>query len=351
MGGIRRPVTLALAAASILALAACGGSSGASDADTVPTAAPASSATASTATTSVRATSTTTSTTAAPTTAAPTTTVYAPEAIDSTKAGEGQWEVAASIDGTPVVWTTKVHPLAKKPSVVATAAVIDQARLHAVLFNGPLIPGGRDWKYGNHVPASMLPALVATFNGGFELKHMKGGYFTEGRTVKRLRKGDATLAIDRNGRIVIGVYGTDLTNDGTWETLRQNLPPVVLDGKPVIDKAPGTYWGDDFGNVSDNFRSALCMLGDGRLMYVAMGLVDIRPLASGLVAMGCRTAMALDQNGSWPHFATYGDPGASKRAGKLLDRRMQQPNRAITRSKKDFVGLFDPDLLVPDAVG
>jgi len=258
--------------------------------------------------------------------------------------------VAASVGGVPVVWTTKVHPLAKKPSVVATAAVIDQERLRAVLFNGPVIPGGRGWARGNHVPASMVPVLVATFNGGFELKHMKGGYFTEGRTVKRLRNGDATLAIDRGGRIVIGVYGKDLTNDGTWVSLRQNLPPVVLNGESAIDQAPGTYWGDDFGNVSDNFRSALCVLGDGRLMYVAMGLVDIRPLANGLVAMGCRTAMALDQNGTWPHFATYSDPGAAKRSGLLLDRRMSQPNRAITRSKKDFIALFDPANLPDTAI-
>jgi hypothetical protein len=230
--------------------------------------------------------------------------------------------------------------LERKPGVVATAAVLDQSRLRAVLYNGTVLPGGRGWKHSARVPASMVPALVATLNGGFELKHMKGGYFTEGRTVKRLRDGDATLAIDEAGRVLLGVYGKDFTNDGTWVTLRQNLPPVVLDGEVAIDAAPGTYWGDDYGDVSDNFRSGICTLADGRLMYVAMGLVDIRPFAQGLVAMGCQMAMALDQNGTWPHFATYSDPGAEKRKGVLLDRRMAQPNRALSRSKKDFVAFF-----------
>ena len=68
-----------------------------------------------------------------------------------------------------------------KPDKIAAFAIVDQTRLHAALFNGPTMPGAGKWKNGNKVTKAALPALVAAFNGGFELRHMfKGGYKTEG---------------------------------------------------------------------------------------------------------------------------------------------------------------------------
>lgn len=294
--------------------------------------------------------------TSAPVSVAPTTSVPAgPErlapVLQPSLDGEGEWRVLASIAASPVVWATSIRPLGEYGSVVASAAVFDPSRLRAALFNGSEIPGKGPWKNGSRITKAALPALVAAFNGGFRLEHIKGGYVTEGRTVRRLRKGEATLAIGRDGRLALGVWGEDLTDDGSWASVRQNLPPVVMDGVVSVKKFPGTYWGDDFHRVTFTYRSAICTRRDGLLMYVAIGDVDIMLLGRALVVMGCLTAMQLDINGNWPQFDTYGGFGQDKRTPALLDRRMSNAARYLRRSTKDFVALFDPATLRDGVLG
>ncbi len=264
--------------------------------------------------------------------------------------GEGQWRSIAEVRGETVVWATSIRPLAKYGSVVATAAVFDPVRLTAGLYNGSDIPGKGGWFNAGKVNKKALPSLVATFNGGFRLEHFKGGYITEGRVIRKMRKDEATIAIRKDGTLAVGAWLRELPDDGSWKSLRQNLPPVVLDGKPSIDLFPGTYWGDDFHQVTFTYRSAICRLANGTLMYVAMGKVDIDLLAEGLVNMGCQMAMQLDINGNWPQFATFRGFGEAERKPVLLDKRMGNPARTLRGSGKDFIALFDPASLPPDLI-
>jgi len=268
----------------------------------------------------------------------------------------GPWTVLASSGGAPVVWGSSNQPLPAQPNVVASYAAFDPTRLHAALFNGTELPGGGPWTNGSKVVPALVPSLVAAFNGGFKFKDMQGGYFTEGRVVKPLLVGDATLAISRTGELTIGVYGTDLTNDGSWVTLRQNLPLIVDDGREVVSTArergqAHVYWGDNFGGVLLDLRSALCIRTDGLMMYAVVGNVDINGLAAALIGAGCKRAMQLDINGRWPQFLTFDQPGTSSRAPIALDTRMTHLDRYLTvGSKKDFVALFDPMLLPPNVL-
>jgi hypothetical protein len=264
--------------------------------------------------------------------------------------------VLASAGDGPVVWGSTTRPSTQRPDVVASFAAFDATRVRAALFNGTELPGAGPWNNGSKVADAAVPALVAAFNGGFKFKHMQGGYFTEGRIVKPLLAGDATLAISTAGRMTIGVYGTDLTNDGSWVSLRQNLPLVVDDGKDVVNTArePGArriYWGDNFGGVVLDLRSALCLRTDGLMMYAVVGNVDIDGLAAALIGANCKRAMELDINGHWPQFVTFGQPGATRRIPVALDSRMAHLDRYLTTgSTKDFIGLFDPALLPPNVV-
>ena len=293
-------------------------------------------------------------TTTAPTTTAPTSTAASPAGppalpavVAPAQAGEGEWKVLASLGSGPVVWATTIRPIAGHPEIVAAYAVFDQHRLHAGLFNGRQLPGGGPWVNGPKVTTAAVPALVAAFNGGFLFKHIQGGYFTEGRVLKPLLPGEATLAIDTGGLLTIGVYGADFTNDGTWVSLRQNLPMIVDGGHETVTTArePGVvriYWGDNFGGVQLDQRSALCLRTDGMLMYASVGKVDINQLAAALVAAGCVRAMELDINGSWPQFVGFDHPGTPQRVPVALDQRMTNLTRYLTGSTKDFVALFDP---------
>jgi len=305
-------------------------------------------------------TSTTTSTTttvpgAIVTTTTTTTTIPAkPEDLSSqllpALPGEGEWQAIMRVRTKPIVYATSIRPLWCFGSVVATMATFDPTRVRTAMFNGTEMPGGKGWKNGSKIRGTALRPLIASFNGGFRFEHQPGGYVTEGKTVRKMRKGYATLAISQDGISTIGVWGDTITDDGSWASLRQNLPPLVHNGKSVYANYPKVDWGNDFGNKVYNFRSAVCLRTDGLMMFVAVGKVNIGMLADTLVVLGCKTGMELDINGQWPYFAVYSDFGKATRWGKIIDNRMGDPNRHLNGSTKDFFALFDPETLPAGAV-
>ena len=264
--------------------------------------------------------------------------------------GEGEWQAVMRVRTKPIVYATSIRPLWCFGSVVATMATFDPTRVRTAMFNGTEMPGGKGWKNGSKIRGSALRSLIASFNGGFRFEHQPGGYVTEGKTVRKMRKGYATLAISKDGVSTIGIWGDTITDDGSWASLRQNLPPLVHNGKSVYANYPKVDWGNDFGNKVYNFRSAICLRTDGLMMFVAVGKVNIGMLADTLVVLGCKTGMELDINGEWPYFAVYSDFGKPIRWGKIIDNRMGDPNRHLNGSTKDFFALFDPETLSAGAV-
>ena len=262
--------------------------------------------------------------------------------------GEGKWRVLFTLGKTekqPVVWGMSTRPLRRYGSVVATAAVFDQSRLRAAMFNGGDVPGRGPWVNSRRVPPRALRSLVAAFNGGFRFEHKPGGYMTEGRTVRPMKKGYGTLGIDSQGTLHVGVWGEDMGRDGDWVSLRQNLPPLVTDGRITWTDWKSTDWGTDYGDKMYTFRSGICRRTDGTLMFVAVGDVNIDMLARTMLQFGCSTGMELDINGNWPHFSTYTGYGTTERRGRTLDTRMGDPQRYLNGYEKDFFALFDPDRL------
>ena len=312
-----------------------------------------------TSTTTSTTTTTTSTTTTVPgaivTTTTATTTIPAkPEDLSSqllpALPGEGEWQAIMRVRTKPIVYATSIRPLWCFGSVVATMATFDPTRVRTAMFNGTEMPGGKGWKNGSKIRGSALRSLIASFNGGFRFEHQPGGYVTEGKTVRKMRKGYATLAISQDGISTIGVWGDTITDDGSWASLRQNLPPLVHNGKSVYANYPKVDWGNDFGNKVYNFRSAVCLRTDGLMMFIAVGKVNIGMLADTLVVLGCKTGMELDINGQWPYFAVYSDFGKATRWGKIIDNRMGDPNRHLNGSTKDFFALFDPETLTAGAV-
>lgn len=299
-------------------------------------------------TTTVAATTTapngTVPTTATPTTAEPKpappaalTPLFAPSLP-----GEGQWVPIASAGGDDAMWATSLRPLQNVGGVVATMVVVDQRHLRAALFNGSDEPGGT-WARGNRVPNDLQPMLLAAMNGGFRFEHIKGGYVTEGVVVKPLRNGDATVAIDRNGRITMGKLGRDIIDDGSWASLRQNLELIVDQGKSNVQQAirNGVWWGADHGNEVYVKRSAMCTLADGRFAYAMADPVNAEQLAQTLIAMGCVNGMQMDINVDWPAFLTYTHDGTRTRP-QFVDTRMTgNARRFLDGSSKEFFAFFD----------
>ena len=310
-----------------------------------------------TSTTTSTTTTSTTSTTTTPETSTTTTstTIPAKPADISSQLlpalpGEGQWQAVMRVRTKPIVYATSIRPLWCFGSVVATMATFDPTRVRTAMFNGTEMPGGKGWKNGSKIRGTALRSLIASFNGGFRFEHQPGGYVTEGKTVRKLRKGYATLAISQDGISTVGIWGDTITDKDSWASLRQNLPPLVHNGKSVYANYPKVDWGNDFGNKVYNFRSAICLRTDGLMMFVAVGKVNIGMLADTLVVLGCKTGMELDINGQWPYFAVYSDFGKATRWGEIIDNRMGDPNRHLNGSTKDFFALFDPETLAAGAV-
>jgi hypothetical protein len=264
--------------------------------------------------------------------------------------GEGEWTALIRVRTKPIVYASSIRPLWCYGSVVATMAAYNPTRVRTALFNGTEVPGGKGWKNSSTVKGRALPSLIASFNGGFRFEHNPGGYITEGREVRKMRKGYATFGIRADGSSTVGVWGDDMRNDGTWTSLRQNLPPLVQGGKSVYKDFPKVDWGKDYDDKLFNYRSSVCLRLDGMMMFVAVGNVNIGMLADTLVLLGCDTGMELDINGKWPHFATYDNFGKSDRKGSTIDTRMGDPNRHLIGATKDFIGLFDPETLPKGAV-
>ena len=288
-----------------------------------------------------------------------TTTIYAPPAPEPVPAlvqpalqGEGNWIPIAKAGGQDAVWAMGVRPLPEFGSVVASVALIDQTYMRAGMFNGSELPGGR-WARGDRIPGELYPAAVAAFNGGFRFEHIRGGYFTEGQMVKPLRDGDATLAVDTDGQIVLGVYGDDIEKMGPWVSLRQNLILIVEDGVSQVDygESIGVWWGADFGDEVYVPRSAVCTMKDGRLAYALVEKVNAAQLAQSLINIGCVRAMQLDINGSWPSFYTFEHAPDGSIIPHLLDGRMRAPEQRFIRgSKKEFFAFFDSTLVPTPSV-
>jgi len=301
---------------------------------------------------------TTTSTVATSTTesAVTTTTIYTPASpaplapvLSRPLVGEGQWLPVMQANGVDVMWATSLRPLRSSPSVVATIVQIDQTYLRTGMFNGREVPGG-DWIRDDSVPGDLLPSLLAVMNGGFRLEHTYGGYMTEGRVVQELIPGRGTVAISRDGRMTIGELGRDVFDDGTWQTLRQNLVLIVDNGQSGVERArrERVFWGAfSSGEIYVN-RSAVCEMSDGRLTYVMAGLLDAPQLAEVLISIGCWRAVQLDINGSWPSFVLFGHGEGGTLQPVAVDRRMSSdPMRYVTGSSKEFFAFFDAEL-VPD---
>ncbi len=155
------------------------------------------------------------------------------------------------------------------------------------------------------------PHLLACFNGGFKANAGVGGVETNGTVLLPLKAGEASLVIDTNGSAQIGVWGSTVPTPGeSVASVRQNLPPLILNGQTAADVSTWQDWGYTLGNVPRVPRSALGEDAYGNLLYAAAGYSLPVDLAGSLLSAGAVTAMQLDINPSTLQLDTAVIPGA-----------------------------------------
>ena len=184
-----------------------------------------------------------------------------------------------------------------------------------VLHNGSADPGpaasGRV-RAGPAVTGAERSQLLAAFNGGFKLSAGAGGYMQEGHVISPLRPGFASLVIDQSGQARIGVWGSGLPAPGeVVYSVRQDLRPLVLHGRPAAASADWTLWGATLGGGAYVARSAIGQDAAGHLMYAASMSAVPADLAAALAGHDARMAMELDINPEWVQLDAAGRPGGA----------------------------------------
>jgi hypothetical protein len=186
-------------------------------------------------------------------------------------AGQGEWHpVGRTVRGYRVVYETRLLPPGgRKP---AGLAWMDTRLLAARLYSGSISPGGGPYQFSAPIQAAQAASLVAAFNGGFKMRDARGGYYTDGRVIDRLRPGAASLVISADGSVNLGAS--------------------------CAASVPG---------IKHQWRSGLGITANGALVYAAGPALDPLQLAGLLVRAGAVRAMQLDINPNWPVFVSF-DP-------------------------------------------
>ena len=257
--------------------------------------------------------------------------------------GEGVWQPTGKlVAGVPAVYQTFVRPDTVHTSLLAGIISMDQRRLRTVLYNGLDVPGGGAWQHGASVAPADDAGLVAAFNGGFRLDASRGGYVTEGRTMRPLVDGRASFVIGRDGTATVGAWSRDVALTPDVVSVRQNLDLIVDGGSPIPGLLANDHyrWGATLGGEIFVWRSGVGVDAKGNLVYVA-GQLDIVSLANVLARAGAVRAMALDINSGWVSAYVYeGTTPADIHGVKLLGAIQRPPNRYLRNGTRDFFALF-----------
>jgi len=258
----------------------------------------------------------------------------------SSAGGQGIWRAAGRrVEGVTAVFETRlVPPGGLQPAGIAW---MDTRLLVARLYSGSKSPGGGPFRYTAPVQLVSARHLLAAFNGGFMMNAAEGGYYTESRVIDPLRADAASLVIYANGSVNVGAWGSDVRMTPQVVAVRQNLVPLVADGRPTprARSADWQKWGSTCGasscaasvpGIEHQWRSALGVTSDGALIYTQGAALDPLQLANLLVRAGVIRGMELDINPDWPVFATY-DPTskhglAAPSNGRLLTATVRGPD-------------------------
>jgi Phosphodiester glycosidase len=271
-----------------------------------------------------------------PVTALPTPAPLVPFAGTST----ATWShVGRLVDGMRAVYQTSLVP--PGGTVPAGVAWMDTGLLSARLYSGSISPGGGPYRYTAPVEPSDAGSLVAAFNGGFKMATAGGGYYTEGRLVAPLRTGAASLVIYANGSVDVGAWGTDVTMTPNVVAVRQNLVPLVSNGRPTPEAMSPDWqaWGNTCGatsctpgvpGIEHQWRSGVGVTADGALVYVTGPTLAPTQLAQLLVRVGVVRGMELDINPYWTVLVTYdpippNGPASPSNGSRLVASTVQGP--------------------------
>ena len=258
--------------------------------------------------------------------------------------GEGQWRVLGTVRGRPAVYGTYLRSSSVYTSYVAGIVSMNQSLLKFSLRPGTEDPGPGNWKAQPDIAPGARRGLEATFNSGFKIAQSDGGFYLNGATDGTLTDGAASEVYYRNGRIAVGVWGGALRMTPDVVGVRQNLHPIVVNGRvpSSVNNDVETQWGATLGGGYYVWRSGIGIASNGRVIFAYGPALDVQELATLLQRAGAITAMQLDINPEWTSFMYYlpKNRPADPAPVNLLPDQMQPPDRYYSPSGRDFTVVY-----------
>ena len=259
--------------------------------------------------------------------------------------------VAPAVSSPRTRASTRVHVTRRPPEpkvIISRFRAADGTVVTLARFAGPvryrLHSGSQDpgsaalsvVRAGPGIGGGERRRLLAAFNGGFLLSAGAGGYEQEGHVISPLRRGLASLVIDRSGTARIGVWGSSLPRPGEPVfSVRQNLRLLVRHGHPSRAAGDWTVWGSTLGGGEYVARSALGENAAGELIYAASMSATPADLAAALVHAGARTAMELDINPAWVQLDYARAPG--RRLHAAIPGQLHPADQYLVGWIRDFI--------------
>lgn len=254
--------------------------------------------------------------------------------------GEGVWHPASAVAGRrPPVLLTTFRSDPEYPQFIAGVAWIDSGRTHLVYVPGLAEPPELEDRGPAEVPPAKRDRIAATFNGGFPLETSNAGLVYRGEVLAPMVNGIATLVEYSDGRIDIRPWQNGERVNPKIVFAKQNLPPIIDEGKLNPDLGDGPEWGATVNNAIRVWRSGLGVDKRGNLIYAAANYQTVESLAKVLQRAGAVRAMELDINEDWTSFITYRRPGA-KEPSNLLPEMFRPDTRYLEPDERDFFAVY-----------
>jgi len=144
---------------------------------------------------------------------------------------------------------------------------------------------------------AVMRRLAAACNAGFQSLHGEFGMMSDGVIYLPPKPYGATVAVKRDGAIAFGTWPNDPSVPSDILSFRQNLTPLVVDGK--FNPYGRTWWGgtpSDWEDKTHTVRTGICLTKEGFVGYFYGAELSPEALAQAMVQTRCVYGIALDMN-------------------------------------------------------
>jgi hypothetical protein len=266
--------------------------------------------------------------------------------------GEGAWEPVSypwlrrlSPEAPPYFYRTTIRPDPDRPYAKVLVVAMDMRQLELDMEAGVEDPKPLTGAHGSgKIPRDpkVLSRVVGAFNGAFKTTHGEYGMMVHRRVLLPPKPSSATLVVSEDRRVGLGTWGTDVTIPPDIVSYRQNLEPLVEDGKLL--PSGRTQWGWQLSGTSMmTERSGICVTSTSQLYYLWGDEVSAATLGKAMILAGCSYGMHLDMN---PHHTGFVFANVRGIANKDYDVKLLTPlmeiwpERYLEYSPKDFFYLM-----------